>query len=119
MGRKLNAFSFRAACGVLASSVPMLLASCSSGDVVCGSVEPKNPTEIESRILEIATRESLSFCSVDGAACEIAAYETRGGRTVRVSRVFAQDGKCIGALGDERYFGFDGTGRLVRTLNGI
>lgn len=104
---------------ILALLVALLLSSCSQEDVVCGSVEPGNPSPIESRMLEVAKRESTSYCNVEGMSCEFAAYETRGGRTVRVTRVYASDGKCIGALGDERFYSFDESGDLIKVINGI
>lgn len=115
----MNSIGFDVGRLTLVSLAVLLVASCSREDAVCGSVKPERPTEIESRMLSVAKRQSFSFCSVQGASCELTAYETRGGRTVRVSRVFAQDGKCIGALGDEKFYSFDESGKLIRIVNGI
>ncbi|WP_312316619.1 hypothetical protein [Stenotrophomonas sp.] len=105
--------------GICIAGVAVLLAACSAENVVCGSVKPANPNEVESKILGVATKQTLAYCSVEGASCNIAAYETRGGRTVRVARVFAEDGKCLGALGDEKYFSFDESGNLQKIIGGM
>jgi hypothetical protein len=97
----------------------MSLAACSRQEVQCGEVEKRLYSQSELALLEIATKESIAYCGPPKAGCYFSVYKTQQGTTVRVSRLSSDGGRCLGAIGDEKFYSFDGAGNLVRVIDGL
>lgn len=95
------------------------LVACSQQDVECGGVEPRDYSQSELALLEVARKESLAYCGLPKTGCEFSVYKTRAGTTVRVSRLSSTGGQCLGAIGDEKFYSFDDVGHLVRVIDGL
>jgi hypothetical protein len=99
----------------------VLLAGCTGPEVVCGgNISPRNPSAVELKLLEVAKKESAGFCNVQNAGCDFAVYETRAGRTVRVSLERpSSNGKCASYFGGDKFYAFDESGNLESVINGL
>lgn len=96
------------------------VAACSKPPVICGGeVSPKNATDAELQLVDIARDRSTDLCNQPGSACDFNVYKTKAGRTVKATRSFAYDGRCITRIGDERFYSFDESGRLESVINGL
>jgi len=105
---------------VMVAAVSMGVAACSKPPIVCGGgVSPKNATDADLRLVSIARAESVDLCNQRDSACDFDVYKTRGGRTVRATRVIALDGRCVTRIGDDRFYAFDESGRLKNVINGL
>lgn len=102
--------------------VPLILislAACSRQEVQCGEVEDRAYSKRELALLEFAAKESSAYCGPPKAGCYFSVYKTREGTTVRVSRLSSNGGRCLGAIGDEKFYSFDGAGNLIRVIDGL
>lgn len=102
-------------------AVAVLLAGCTGSEVVCGgNISPKNPSAVELKLLEVAKKQSAGFCKVQNAGCDFAVYETKAGRTVRVSLERpSSNGKCASYFGGDKFYAFDESGNLESVINGL
>lgn len=98
----------------------LVVAACSKPPITCvGEVNPKSATDAELQLVDIAREQSADLCNQPDSACDFDVYKTKAGRTVKATRSFAYDGRCITRIGDERFFSFDESGRLESVINGL
>lgn len=104
---------------IRAALILVPLVACSQQDVKCGGVEQREYSQSELALLEVARKESLSYCGLPRVGCEFSVYKTRAGTTVRVSRLSPSGGRCIAAIGDEKFYSFNDAGHLVQVIDGL
>ena len=98
----------------------IVLPACSNKQVVCGGeVLPAAATQSQLELVRTAKAEASEFCGREDAGCDFSVYKTKAGTTVKVTRMVANDGKCVNFFGDERFYSFYGSGRLQNVINGL
>lgn len=106
---------------LLAAAV--LLSGCSEKhpDVKCGGkvrFHQSNPAEADA-ILQAARRDSKDYCVESGGACDFSVTKEDDGWIVVALAVNTREGRCLYRIGYDRYYIYDTSGRLLRTLQGI
>lgn len=104
----------------LAAFAAVALSACNSPEIVCGGkVHPAGITPEQMRLVEVARHETEELCGAGGRGCDFSIYATRGGQTVRASRMSPDDNGCSTYFGDDQYVAFDEAGKFVKVINGL
>jgi len=96
------------------------IAGCSAEDVRCGGHNYSEKVGADAlRILKKAEVDSRAFCSGPGAGCEFTIARTNQGWSVAATKMVAVDGKCASRIGDEKFYSYDSSGSLIRSIDGM
>lgn len=95
-------------------------AGCSSENIQCGG--NISPTGIDGDALVIAKKamaESAVFCAGSPVGCDYVVAKVPSGWSVAATRVFVVDNDCASRMGDEKFYNYDDSGKLIRVLDGL
>lgn len=106
--------------GVASALLFLGVAACSSKNIPCGGrVYPSGIKGDALSIAEKAMAESKRFCAATSEGCDYIVAKTPTGWSVAATRVSLVDEKCLGGIGDERFYSYDNAGELLRTIDGL
>lgn len=99
--------------------VAVLLSGCSKPQVSCGGNMPRNATPAQLELVKIARGQAQELCGHGDGDCDYTVYETKAGQTVKATRVSPYEDKCVSNFGDDQYYSFDESGKLLKVINGL
>lgn len=95
-------------------------AGCSSTNIPCGGrISPSGLKGDALVIAKKAVAESARFCAGTSEGCDYIVAKTPKGWSVASTRVSRVDEKCLSAIGDEKFYSYDDSGELLRTIDGL